>query len=162
MRFLATRKDGGLESRVTGFFLIEIKCLFSIVLLRFSDGSRDAFHTHAFNALSWVLRGRLTERHLSGREVGYGPSVRPVFTYKDTFHRVTSTGTTWVLSFRGAWDDLWQEYIPATDESVLLTHGRHEIARGSVRITSVAHAEDAAEIAAAKLKRIMRPKAVQS
>ena len=50
-------KDGGPESTVTGYWLIEYKPLFSIVLLKFEGKSRDAFHTHAFNSLSWLISG---------------------------------------------------------------------------------------------------------
>lgn len=63
MKFLYYGKNGGPESRVWGYFLIEIKSLFSIVLLRFENGSRDAYHTHAFHCFSWLLRGHLTEYH---------------------------------------------------------------------------------------------------
>ena len=61
MKFLFKAKDGGPESKVTGYWLIESKRWFSIALLRFDEGSREAFHTHAFNAISWVLWGELLE-----------------------------------------------------------------------------------------------------
>lgn len=126
MKFLRIAKDGGPESTVTGLFLIEIKGLFSVVLLRFANGSRDAYHSHAFNALSWVLRGRLVEYILprvAGTEA-YFPSFKPVYTPRERFHRVVSVGTTWVLSFRGPWADKWEEYIPAKMKFITLTDGR--------------------------------------
>lgn len=126
-------KDGGPESRVWGFWLIGLKKLFSVVLLRFEDGSREAYHTHAFNAVSWVLRGELHEEHLMGLTFYHLPSWRPVYTTRDTFHRVSSVGRTWVISLRGPWADLWLEWLPETQETVLLTHNRVELARGSVR-----------------------------
>jgi len=54
-------KDGGPDSTVTGYWLIESKKWFSIVLLKFEGKSREAFHTHAFNAISWLLKGKLIE-----------------------------------------------------------------------------------------------------
>ena len=52
-----TGKDGGPESKVDGYWLFRHKRLFTVALLRFSKGSREAYHSHAFNAVSWVLTG---------------------------------------------------------------------------------------------------------
>jgi len=35
--------------------------LFSIVLLRFEGESRSNFHSHAFNAWTWLLSGSMVE-----------------------------------------------------------------------------------------------------
>ncbi len=127
MRFLSKAKDGGPKSTVTGYWLIEIKRLFSVALLRFDDGSRDEYHNHAFGSLNWVLKGRVEEQHMDGRKVDHRPSPLPVLTKKSTFHRVVSRGTTWVLSLRGPWRSRWSEYDPRTGRTTTLTHGRKEI-----------------------------------
>lgn len=119
-------KDGGLDSRVWGYWFIELKQLFSIVLLRFEDGSRDAYHNHAFNCFSWVLWGKLIEQHLSGAEETHKAGWLPFVTRRETFHKVTSIGRTWVLSFRGPWAKEWSEFIPGRGE-VRMTHGRREL-----------------------------------
>jgi hypothetical protein len=128
MRFFTYSKDGGPESKVGGYFLIEIKDLFTIVLLHFWPGSRDAYHTHAFNSVSWVLKGVLNERHFCGPEHFVGQfhyaGIRPILTRRDTFHRVVSIGHSWVLTFRGPWVDTWKEYLPKLNKFVTLTHGR--------------------------------------
>lgn len=134
MKIFSKMKDGGPESRVWGYFLIEAKSMFSIVLLHFKDGSREAYHSHAFNAISWVLRGKLTEDRLLSKGPGYirssilffFPSLKPVWTPRDNMHKVSSTGDTWVISFRGPWAKYWQEYLPAEDRFVTLTNGRVE------------------------------------
>ena len=121
-------KDGGPESRVWGYFL-EIKRLFSVVLLRFEDGSREAYHSHAFNSLSWVLRGELEEHQIAGRQGWinhYTPSWRPVVTRRSTMHKVSSHGRSWVFSLRGPWSDTWREYVPGRG-FITLTHGRKEV-----------------------------------
>lgn len=120
-------KDGGPASTVWGYFF-ELKRLFSVVLLRFENGSREAYHSHAFNSLSWVLRGELHEHHLDGRLDIHRPSLIPVVTRRDTFHMVMSQGRSWVLSFRGPWAKTWQEWIPGKGY-VTLTHGRRHVAR---------------------------------
>jgi hypothetical protein len=136
MKFFAYEKDGGKESRVWGFFLAEIKSLFSVVLLHFKDGSREAYHSHAFNSLSWVLKGKLTEHMYDKRINVYSPSFKPVVTLRTDLHMVKSTGDTWVISFRGPWSKTWHEIIPsaegAQDELLTLTNGRRILERATI------------------------------
>lgn len=127
MKLFSYGKDGGKDSCVWGFWFIELKRWFSIAVLVFEDGSRDAYHSHAFNCMSLVLWGRLREEHLDGRVVDYVPSVVPVITRRETFHKVTSVGRTVVLTFRGPWASTWMEYLPKEDRTVALTHGRKEV-----------------------------------
>ena len=126
MKILTHMTDGGKDSVVHGYWLIEWKALFSIVLLVFESGSREAFHSHAFNCVSWVLRGKLVEDHLSAHKASkcHLPSYRPFITRREDFHRVTSIGKTYVLSFRGAWNKTWKEYLPELDELHILNPGR--------------------------------------
>lgn len=127
-------KDGGPESRVWMWGL-EIKGLFSLLVLQFKEGSREAFHTHAFNCISWVLRGGGLKEVCRNPYVEsvmvntYRPSLRPVRTGRGTFHKVDGIGpSTWVLTFRGPWAATWAEHLPATGEDVALTHGRKVVA----------------------------------
>lgn len=90
MKFFSYGTDGGPESIVTGYWLVEIKRLFSIVLLKFGDGSREAYHSHAFNCISWVLKGKLREVMVEGEENIYRPSLKPIVTRRDMFHKVYS------------------------------------------------------------------------
>lgn len=128
MKFFEKAKDGGPESRVTGYWLCEFKNLFSIVLLRFDDGSRDVYHNHAFGSLNWVLRGHVVEHLRDGRIEWYYPSWFPILTRRSTFHKVISRGTTWVFSLRGPWSKTWLEYDPNTDQETTLSDGREIVA----------------------------------
>lgn len=128
MKFLRKAKDGGPESTVTGYWLIEVKWLFSIVLLRFGNGTRLSYHDHAFHSISWLLSGELHEEHVGTMDIDcYDPSLRPIITKRSTFHRVSSIGTSWVLSFRGPWSKTWHELDPLTDRRTTLTHGRRVV-----------------------------------
>lgn len=130
MKFFSKSKDGGPESTVTAYWLFEIKWLFSIALLKFENGSREAYHSHAFNCVSWLLSGGLHEEFVDSRKEpkDYGPSLVPIITRTHTFHKVRSVGTSWVLTFRGPWSRTWKEYRPQEQRYVDLTHGRKEVA----------------------------------
>ena len=134
MKLFYYGKDGGAESHVWGYWLCEFKRLFSVVLLRFEDGSREAFHSHAFNSFNWLLSGHVNEEYipLGEMEQRQGrtllPSWHPIYTPRTRFHRVTSSGRSWVLSIRGPWAKTWLEYLPIDGRIVTLTHGRREVA----------------------------------
>lgn len=136
MKLFKKMKDGGPLSTVTGYWLVEIKSLFSVVLLKFEDGSRDAYHSHAFNSLNWMW-GEVDEERIvpTHDDVYRYPYVTkrtkmrsrllPYFTSRDNIHKVTSKGTTWVLSLRGPWAETWREYVGGVWKT--LTHGRVEV-----------------------------------
>lgn len=127
MKILSKAKDGGPDSTVTGYWLIEAKKLFSIALLKFEHGSRDAFHSHAFNSVNWILKGCVDEEHTDGRVERRRAGLSPWYAMRNTFHQVFSNGTTWVLSIRGPWAKTWQEYDPGTGQTTVLTHGRQVV-----------------------------------
>jgi hypothetical protein len=77
--FYRKKSDGGKTSGVNAY-IFEWKCLFSIGLLHFKDGSRENFHSHGFNALSWFVRGWVTEEKLGGEKKDFYPSFWPKFT----------------------------------------------------------------------------------
>lgn len=132
MKFLRWGKDGGPESPVLGFWLIEIKWLFSIVLLRFEAGkTREVFHSHAFNALTWWLSGGVMEILLDGTRKCWWPSFWPKLTRRSTYHKVHPVKRTWALSIRGPWAKTWHEVREGEgyDELTTLTHGRRVVDR---------------------------------
>lgn len=127
MKILKAMKDGGLLSKVYGYFILEWKSLCSVVLLKFDNGSREVFHSHAFNCFSWVLKGQLQENHLNGDVSYHRSSLWPFVTRRSTFHQVYSKGTTWVLSFRGPWASTWCEYNPKENKHITLSQGRRVV-----------------------------------
>lgn len=134
MLFFKKRKDGGPESNVMGYWLIEIKPLFSIVLLRFDRQSRENYHSHAFNALTWFIKGKAVEDRITNDtdppgiiSTWYKRSLIPKFTPRNNIHKVHSLGVSWALSIRGPWKKTWVEYNYLTNTYTTLTHGRKEI-----------------------------------
>lgn len=124
-RFFYVKPDGGKDSGVTAYFLIEWKVLFSIGILHFKEGTREAYHNHAFHALTWWLKGKVTEIKLFGHDKVFIPSFKPKFTSKTNFHKVMAHKDTYALTIRGPWNNSWKEY--RKDKYVTLTHGRKEI-----------------------------------
>ena len=124
MKFFFKRKDGGANSTVTGYWLIECKSLFSIVLLRFDKGSREAYHSHAFNAVTWFLSGLVREKdRVKGNKL-WKASLTPKYTPRSCLHKVVGIKPAWAISFRGPWKKTWEEYLPKTGQTYTLTHGR--------------------------------------
>lgn len=127
MKILKRSKDGGPESPVDAFFVVEIKSLFSIALLRFNKGGREAFHTHAFNAWTWFISGDLVEEDINGEFHIYKRNILPKSTRRTKNHRVIADRTSWCLTVRGPWAKTWTE----DDEThhTVLTHGRQVVER---------------------------------
>lgn len=128
MRILQATPDGGRDSPVRAYFLFEIKGLCSVALLRFNSGSRDNFHSHAFNAWTWFLRGSMyEERVYRGQGIkrrNYKFSLKPKFTSRHNLHRVVARCKSWCLTIRGPWSKTWTELTPDHDTLITLTHGR--------------------------------------
>ena len=129
MKLFSWGRDGGPKSPVWGFWFIEIKSLFSIVLLRFEGETREAFHSHAFNALTWWLSGEVREELLSGEVRFWRPSFWPKLTLRSCFHRVHPVKRTWALSIRGPWLKRWHEFRKDMGELTTLEHGRKIVDR---------------------------------
>jgi quercetin dioxygenase-like cupin family protein len=108
MRLFYKGPDGGPESNVQGYFLCEVKSLFSIVLLYFPTGTREAYHSHAFNAVTLWLSGVVIEWQRFGRAKVYHAG-QLKYTPRCMFHKIEACKPTWALSLRGPWSRTWQE-----------------------------------------------------
>lgn len=126
MQLFKKSHDGGKDSGVTSYWLIEWKEKFSIVLLHFSPGTRDAFHSHAFNALTWWLKGSVVEEYTDGYTTEWRPSIKPKRTPRNVFHKIIAGEKgAWALSFRGPWSSTWQEHKDGA--TYTLSHGRKRV-----------------------------------
>lgn len=118
-------KDGGPKSPVDGYFLIEVKNIGSIALLKFNKGCREEYHTHAFNAFTWFLNGDLVEQNLDGTTYTYKKSLIPKLTLKSKNHRVLAIKDSWCFTIRGPWDKTWTETSEDLSKVTILTFGRY-------------------------------------
>ncbi|GAG37360.1 unnamed protein product, partial [marine sediment metagenome] len=115
MRFFSKTKDGGPNSPVDAYFLFEIKWLGSVALLKFNEGGRKAYHTHAFHALTWFIKGLMFEEEYGVGYTHYKRSIFPKVTPRSKNHRVVSHGTSWAFTIRGPWHKYWTETTVQTD-----------------------------------------------
>jgi hypothetical protein len=127
-------KDGGPDSN-SWVWGLELKNWFSILVVKFDGPSeRTVMHNHAFNSLSFLLKGELHEVRCTPGPLNHYTHhfhrcfAKPIWTSRNTLHEVHDiAANTYVLSFRGKWQDTWEEYNPYTNEFVTLTHGRKKI-----------------------------------
>lgn len=139
MRFLEISKDGGPESPVEAYWLIEWKSVFSIALLKFNRGMRESFHNHAFNAFTWFLWGDLVEEDYNGKLYNYYFSLFPKLTKRSKLHRVKANQDSWCLTIRGPWSEYWNEVSDDKKTLTKLTNGRKVIDESDYNQDQLAH-----------------------
>jgi len=127
MKILSLAKDGGPNSPVDAFFIFEIKALCSVAILRFNEGSRETFHSHAFNALTWFICGSLQEQDIDGTIYTYRRSWFPKLTRRTKNHRVIALKNSICITLRGPWTKTWTE----DDDTyhTVLTHHRKIVSK---------------------------------
>lgn len=101
------------DQNVTEWTLLEYKKWFSIKLFHFhkSDGGQDRFHTHAFGAVSILLRGDYVEEVLEGSQIisKNRNSSRLIYIPRDTYHRITRSTGCYTLLITGPWSGSFKE-----------------------------------------------------
>ncbi len=123
---LINRPDGGKKSGVISWG-IEIKWLFSIILLKFKPNFRENYHSHAFNAVTVWLKGNVLEERIMPDITMHYARGHVKYTPRENVHKIhCHSPTAWALSFRGPWSKEWSEYS-MSKQRIRLTHGRKEI-----------------------------------
>lgn len=125
MKLFRKSHDGGKDSGVTGYFIVELKSFFSIVILRFSKGTRDAYHSHAFNAFTFWLKGSIKEHDPLLPKPEIYKTGQFKYTPRNKMHMVEAMETTWAISIRGPWKESWYEL--KNGKIIELTHGRNVV-----------------------------------
>lgn len=109
------------EQNVTEWTLLEYKKWFSIKLFHFhkSDGCQDRFHTHAFGAVSILLKGNYTEEVLEGSQIVSKSRNTSRLTYipRDTYHRITRSTGCYTMLITGPWSGNFKELRQSTGDT---------------------------------------------
>ena len=115
--------------KVTRYTLIEIRCLFSVYIHRIETLEQDRFHTHAFNALVFILNGGYIDEIKDG--IGPDkPTKKKFFKIGDVRwiprelnHKLLEAvpGTTSML-LTGPYSTIWNEETNDGTLRILTTH----------------------------------------
>ena len=128
------------EQSVTELTILEYKKWFSIKLFNFhkSEGVQDRFHTHAFNAYSFLLKGDYTEEVLEDNKIVKCLRRRSkvLFIPKDSYHRITRSKGCVTLLITGPWGETFKELRNTagnTYQEVVCGSQRKDISVGAAR-----------------------------
>lgn len=137
--FKKKRIDLG-EQSVTELTLLEYKKWFSIKLFNFhkSEGVQDRFHTHAFNAYSFLIKGDYTEEVLDGNRIVkcLRSRSKALLIPKDSYHRITRSKGCVTLLITGPWGETFKELrntVGNTYQEVVCGSQRKDLNIGVVR-----------------------------
>ena len=128
------------EQSVTELTILEYKKWFSIKLFNFhkSEGVQDRFHTHAFNAYSFLLKGDYTEEVLEGDKIVKCARSRSkaLFIPKNSYHRITRSKGCVTILITGPWGETFKELrntVGNTYQEVVCGSQRKDLGVGEVR-----------------------------
>lgn len=101
------------EQNVSEITVLEWKKFFSIKLFHFhkTAGKQDRFHTHSFNAVSFLLTGNYIEEIIKDGEVVALNRNRNKIIYipKNEYHRITKSDGCRTILITGPWAKYWKE-----------------------------------------------------
>jgi len=116
------------EGHVVAFTLFEWKYLFSIIIYQWKTIKQNRFHSHAFPAWAFLLRGQYeeevyTDKGIEKRVVNQW--MKPRWLPRNYTHRILQAAPkTWTIIFVGPWHDFWYEWFEEENVWVKYTWGR--------------------------------------
>lgn len=123
------------DGHIIAYTLFEHKRLFSIILYNWKTIKQNRFHSHAFGAIAFLLRGSYTEeRILNGKVVvnQVNSILKPRVLPRNYIHRIMQAEPkTWTIIFVGPWIKYWYEYFHDSHKWVKYTWGRKKVAEFS-------------------------------
>lgn len=127
------------EQNVSEITILEWKKFFSIKFFHFhkTPGKQDRFHTHSFNAFSFLLHGNYIEEIIKdGKVVALNRNrSRCLYIPKNEYHRITKSEGCRTILITGPWDKYWKELRELGDsnyQEVTQGAGRVDISVGPV------------------------------
>lgn len=127
-----TKKQVALgKGSVTQYTVFECKWLFSIIFYRWNTVDQIRFHTHAFAAYAFLLRGWYRESVMVDSVVEartVDQTFKPRFLPKNYCHSIGyAKPNTVTMVIAGPWQKTWKEYFPDTKKWVTYGWGRKVI-----------------------------------
>jgi hypothetical protein len=123
------------EGHIIAYVLFEHKSLFSVILYNWQTIKQNRFHSHAFAAIAFLLRGAYEQERYSKGEIKtekVNQWLRPRYLPKNYTHRIMKAEPhTWTLVLTGPWIKYWYEYFDDTNTWVKYTWGRKVVEKSN-------------------------------
>lgn len=106
------------DGHIIQYTLFESKRLFSIIFYNWKTIKQNRFHSHAFNAIAFLLSGQYEEETYSvvKRNV-INQWLKPRFLPRHYCHRILKAApNTWTLVLVGPWSKYWYEFFDNAKE----------------------------------------------
>jgi len=113
------------SGHIIGYTLFESKYLFSIIVYNWKTIDQNRFHSHAFAAVAFLLRGSYREKYYDKKtgevkEKIVNQWLKPRYLPKNYTHCVLkSEPNTWTIVFVGPWQKHWCEFFPQGTNTTL-------------------------------------------
>ena len=124
------------KGSVTQYTLFECKWLFSIIFYKWNTVDQIRFHTHAFAAVAFLLRGWYEEKVITYNDVGLqfttqktvNQWLKPRYLPRNYCHSIGyALPSTITMVLCGPWQKTWKEFFPDSKKWVTYTWGRKVI-----------------------------------
>lgn len=132
IKFFTTKEVTLGEGSVTQYTLFECKELCSVIFYRWNTVDQVRFHTHAFPAYAFLLRGFYHEKVITDKGNVVKKIVnqlfKPRFLARDYCHSIGyAKPNTVTMVLVGRWSKQWKEYFPDTKTWVTYEWGRKKV-----------------------------------
>lgn len=116
------------EGHIFQYTLFESKKWFGIILYHWKTIKQNRFHSHAFPAYAFLLRGSYTEEVIENGVILYknvNNRFKRRYIPRNYIHRILKAEPkTWTLVFTRKWVEFWYEYFPENKTWAKYTWGR--------------------------------------
>lgn len=116
------------DGYIIAYTLFEHKYLFSIIVYHWKTIKQNRFHSHAFPAVAFLLRGEYEEEVYSRGNIikkTVNQWLKPRWLPRNYTHRILAAKPkTWTVVFTGPWIKHWYEYFDDTKTWVKYAWGR--------------------------------------
>jgi hypothetical protein len=94
------------------FTIFELKYVFGIIVNIFNTTNQDRFHSHAFHALSLMIRGFYYEDVMENNKIITKKIEKSRFIPRNYIHKITESSKNAIsITFEGPWESTWNEYF---------------------------------------------------
>lgn len=123
------------DGHIMAYTIFEHKYLFSIVVYHWKTIKQNRFHSHAFPAVAFLLKGGYDEEVYTPNGVKQKKVdqwLKPRVLPRNYTHRILQAEPkTWTIVFTGPWIKYWYEYFEDTQTWVKYSWGRKVLSKSN-------------------------------